>query len=140
MLATDWKCAKLITRKTETVFYKKQIKISKSTWSRSRPVLLSLGTTFTSEVVAGYMGYGWRTETLLKLKNTVKSNAKELMLNLPCSLEAWSWSATVLQSVCPTMYRVVKERADIAHAFKSKMFTLGTFRLYNNLLKTQQLM
>lgn len=28
------------------------------TWSRSRPVLLSLGTTLTSEVVAGYKGYG----------------------------------------------------------------------------------
>lgn len=29
-----------------------------STWRRSRPVLLSLGTTLTSEVVAGYIGYG----------------------------------------------------------------------------------
>lgn len=29
------------------------------TCSRSRPVALSLGTTLTREVVAGYMGYGW---------------------------------------------------------------------------------
>lgn len=29
-----------------------------STWRRSRPVLLSLGTTLTREVVAGYIGYG----------------------------------------------------------------------------------
>lgn len=32
----------------------------KVTWRRSRPVLLSLGTTFTREVVAGYIGYGYR--------------------------------------------------------------------------------
>lgn len=32
------------------------------TWRRSRPVLLSLGTTLTSEVVAGYIGYGCRKE------------------------------------------------------------------------------
>lgn len=38
-----------------------QCTVADVTWRRSRPVLLSLGTTLTSEVVAGYMGYGYRT-------------------------------------------------------------------------------
>lgn len=42
------------------------------TWSRSRPVLLSLGTTLTSEVVAGYMGYGCREEQEMRMVNRLK--------------------------------------------------------------------
>lgn len=43
-----------------------------STWRRSRPVLLSLGTTLTSEVVAGYMGYGCREEQEVRRVNGSK--------------------------------------------------------------------
>lgn len=39
------------------------IPLEPPTWSKSRPVLLSFGTTFTSDVVAGYIGYGWNRGT-----------------------------------------------------------------------------
>jgi hypothetical protein len=56
------------------------------TCSRSRPVLLSLGTTFTSEVVAGYMGYGCRQQ-----KNNVNQRQSRKYLFLLLRDESVIW-------------------------------------------------